>query len=360
MKTTLFYHLAGLILIATAFLAPSCISLDLDAISGSTLVWNSGSNNYFNREAYTTLQGPNRLFIDGEVEQTTEIRLSRYPLRTVTVKEAVWCEEGDSIAFLGTFRYDGYALCDILSTLKVDKASKEDLWPPIDVYIEVRNDAGEMTVFSWGEIFYSANMYGIVIAKRVTRVIPGKTGELWKLPSTMKVVSETDLVSVRNIKNPTHITIRSLKGNYVVNRDSLVLENYPGRIGIQTSLEDTLAVITRPDSELPVITYPVLFYGNSTGYKGVREFSGQMLSRMIQPWFPSDDYKTVQTGMLSIAGVDGFRAAFSLAEVVNRNDNREILLMQRGKSFSLYTAPDAFADRCIKGLSEIRLIDPEE
>jgi len=71
MKTTLFYHLAGLILIATAFLAPSCISLDLDAISGSTLVWNSGSNNYFNREAYTTLQGPNRLFIDGEVEQTT-------------------------------------------------------------------------------------------------------------------------------------------------------------------------------------------------------------------------------------------------------------------------------------------------
>ena len=64
--------------------------------------------------------------------------------------------------------------------------------------------------------------------------------------------------------------------------------------------------------------------------------------------------------MLSIAGVDGFRAAFSLAEVVNRNDNREILLIQKRKSFSLYTTPDAFTDRYIKGLSEIRLIDPEE
>lgn len=360
MKTTSFFRLPVLILIAMALLSPSCIMLDLDAVSGSTLVWDSGSNNYFNREAYTTVQGPKRLLIDGEVEQTTEIKLSRFPLRTVTIKEAVWCEEGDSIAFLGTYRYDGYALCDILSSLKVDKASKEDLWPPIDLYIEVRNEAGDLAVFSWGEIFYSANMYGIVIAKRVTRVIPGKTGELWELPSETKLVSESDLVSVRNIKNPTHITIRSLRGHYVVNRDSVVLEKDPGRVAIQTSLQDTLALITQPDSDLPVISYPVLFYGNSTGYKGVREFSGQMLSRIIHPWFPSDDYKMIQTGMLSIAGVDGFRAAFSLAEVVNRNDHREILLGQRGKSFSIFTACDAFADRCIKGLSEIRLIDPEE
>ena len=118
-------------------LITSCISLDLDAISGSTLVWNSGSNNYFNREAYTTLPGPKKLVIDGEVEEVTEIKLSRFPLRTVTVKEAVYCPQGDSIAFKGAYRYDGYALCDILSTLKVDKASKEDFWPPVDIYIEV-------------------------------------------------------------------------------------------------------------------------------------------------------------------------------------------------------------------------------
>ncbi|HHV40834.1 MAG TPA: hypothetical protein GXX61_05600 [Bacteroidales bacterium] len=339
--------------------ASSCISVGLDAVSGSTLIWNSGSNNYFNREAYTTLSGPKKLWIDGEVEQPTEVKLSKFPLRTVTVKEATYCKEGDSIAFLGAYRYEGYALCDILSGLKVDKASKEDLWPPIDLYIEIRNQAGDKAVFSWGEIFYSANMYGIVIAKRVTRVIPGKTGELWDLPTEMKLISTTDQISVRNIPSPTHISVHSLRGNYVVNRAPEVLENDPGRLAVQTSFKDTAAVLTELPKDLPVVTYPVLFYGNSTGYKGIREFSGQMLSRVIAPWFPSNDYHTVQTGMLSIAGVDGFRAAFSVSEIVNRNDHKEILLRQDGVSFSIYTACDAFADRSIKGLSEIRLIQTE-
>ncbi|NLA15166.1 MAG: hypothetical protein GX877_01335 [Bacteroidales bacterium] len=348
------------LLALTAFVTPSCITVGLDAVSGSTLVWNSGSNNYFNREAYTTLPGPKRLVIDGEVEKVTEVKLSKFPLRTVIAKEAVYCEEGDSIAFLGAFRYEGYALCDILSALKVDKESKEDLWPPIDLFIEVRNDSGDIAVFSWGEIYYTANMYSIVIAKRVTRVIPGKTGELWDLPTEMKLIAATDLLSVRNIPSPTHITIRSLKGNYIVNRAPEVLENDPGRLAIQTSLEDTVALITALPEDLPVITYPVLFYGNSTGYKGMREYSGIMLSRVLAPWFPANDYKTAQTGMLSIAGVDGFRAAFSVSEVVNRNDHREILLRRQGKSFSIYTACDAFADRSIKGLSEIRLTNPKE
>lgn len=347
------------ILPLVAFPASSCISVGLDAVSGSTLIWNSGSNNYFNREAYTTLPGPKKLIIDGEVERPVEVKLSKLPLRTVTVKEATYCTDGDSIAFLGTFRYEGYALCDILSSLKVDKASKEDLWPPIDLYIEVRNDAGDKAVFSWGEIFYSANMYGIVIAKRVTRVIPGKTGELWNLPGEMKVIAASDLISVRNIPKPTHITVHSLKGNYIVNRAPEVLENDPGRLVVQTSSKDTAAILTTLHKDLPVVSYPVLFYGNSTGYKGVREFSGQMLSRVIAPWFPPNDYQTVQTGMLSIAGVDGFRAAFSVSEIVNRNDHKEILLRQDGVSFAIYTACDAFADRSIKGLSEIRLIEPQ-
>jgi hypothetical protein len=339
-------------------LMPSCISLDLDAISGSTLVWNSGSNNYFNREAYTTLPGPKRLVIDGEVETETEIKLSRFPLRTVTVKEAVYCPEGDSIAFKGAYRYDGYALCDILSTLKVDKASKENFWPPVDIYIEVRNERGDMAVFSWGELFYSANPYGIVIAKRVTRVIPAKTGELWDLPDQMQLVVESDLISQRNIKSPSRITIRSLKGNYIVDRDPLVLENDPGRLALMSSLQDTLAVITELSDDLPLISHTTLFYGNSTGYKRVREFEGRQINRVLAPWFPANDYRAISSGILSIAGVDGYRAAFSLAELINRNDHRNPLLVKEGNGFTLYAAGDAFADRCIKGLREIRLVNP--
>ena len=340
-------------------LITSCISLDLDAISGSTLVWNSGSNNYFNREAYTTLPGPKKLVIDGEVEEVTEIKLSRFPLRTVTVKEAVYCPQGDSIAFKGAYRYDGYALCDILSTLKVDKASKEDFWPPVDIYIEVWNEQGDVAVFSWGELFYSANPYGIVIAKRVTRVIPGKTGELWELPDQTQLVVESDLISERNIKSPSRITIRSLKGNYIVNRDPIVLENDPGRLAVMSSLQDTQAVITDLPQNLPLISHTTLFYGNSTGYKRVREFRGLQINRVLAPWFPSDDYPSIRSGMLSVAGVDGYRAAFSLAELINRNDHRDPLLVKEGNSFTIYAAGDAFADRCIKGLSEIRLVNKQ-
>jgi hypothetical protein len=173
------------------------------------------------------------------------------------------------------------------------------------------------------------------------------------------VIAASDLISVRNNPKPTHITVHSLKGNYIVNRAPEVLENDPGRLVVQTSSKDTAAILTTLHKDLPVVSYPVLFYGNSTGYKGVREFSGQMLSRVIAPWFPPNDYQTVQTGMLSIAGVDGFRAAFSVSEIVNRNDHKEILLRQDGVSFAIYTACDAFADRSIKGLSEIRLIEPQ-
>lgn len=358
MKRIYYPILILLTAVLSSNLVTSCISLDLDAISGSTLVWNSGSNNYFNREAYTTLPGPKKLLIDGEVEEETEIKLSRFPLRTVTVKEAVYCPEGDSIAFKGAFRYDGYALCDILSTLKVDKASKEDFWPPVDIYIEVRNDRGDMAVFSWGELFYSANPYGIVIAKRVTRVIPGKTGELWDLPDQTQLVVESDLISERNIKSPSRITIRSLKGNYIVDRDPAVLENDPCRLKVMSSPEDTLAVITDLKDDLPVLSHTTLFYGNSTGYKRVREFRGQQLSGVLAPWFPANDYPAIRSAMMSVAGVDGYRAAFSLAELINRNDHRDPLLVKEDNSFILYAAGDAFADRCIKALGEIRLVNP--
>jgi hypothetical protein len=228
----------------------------------------------------------------------------------------------------------------------------------VDIYIEVRNDRGDMAVFSGGEIFYSANPYGIVIAKRVTRVIPGKTGELWELPNQTQLVVESDLISERNIKSPSRITIRSLKGNYIVNRDPIVLENDPGRLAVMSSLQDTLTVITDLPQDLPLISHTTLFYGNSTGYKRVREFRGLQINRVLVPWFPSDDYPSIRSGMLSVAGVDGYRAAFSLAELINRNDHRDPLLVKEGNSFTIYAAGDAFADRCIKGLSEIRLENP--
>lgn len=362
MYTSVMKHFCYVGLACFALSLASCQWLHIDAISGSTLVWQSGSNNFYNQEAATTLSGPSIIKLDGEVEKPVTVKLSKMPLRSVTVREVVYDQAGDSLAFKGTFRYDGYALCDILSALKVDKASKEDFWPPVDLYVEVSNDKGQKAVFSWGELFYSGNMYSIVIAKRVTRVIPGKTGELWTLPEQMKLVVESDLISQRNIDTPTRITVKSLKGNYVVNRDPIVFSQFDGTLRLMGAPQDTLAVLTTPPSDLPVVAYPLAYYGHGMGYKGVRTYQGQFLRDVLMPYFKGN-YEALRSGMLSISGVDGYRSSFALSEIINRNDQREVLLMfglgkgeEEGRtSFSLYAGCDAFADRSIKGLEEIRL-----
>lgn len=351
-KNFLFFALPTL---AFAVLS-SCQYLSIDAISGSTLVWESGSNNYFNQEASTTLEGPKYIVLDGEVEQERKIKLSKMPLRTVTVREVKYDGTGDSLSFKGTFRYDGYALCDILSSLKVNKDSKEDFWPPVDLYIEVSNDRGDRALFSWGELFYSNNMYGIVIAKRVTRVIPGKTGELWDLPSEMQLVVESDLISERNIPSPTRITVKSLKGNYIVNRDSTVFDNAPSDLFVTGLGKDT--VLSAPCQGPASRSNTIAYYGHGMGYKGIRTFSGQILREVIAPYFPAGNYRLLREGLLSVAAVDGYRVSFSVSEIMNRCDQQEPLLMFKDSAFTLFAACDGFADRSVKGLCEIRLINP--
>ncbi len=368
----------------------SCKNLNIDGISGSTLIWQSGSNNFYNQEASATLKGDNLITINGEVDEVAKIKLSKMPLRSVTVREARISGDHfkgeiidsvgfkystptkenpaqiapngapsiskDGIDFYGTYRYDGYALCDILSEIKVNKESKEEFWPPVDLYIEVRNDRGDCTVFSWGELFYSADMYGIVIAKRVTRVMTGKTGELWSIPSQTQLVVSSDLFSERNIPNPTTITIKSLKGNYIVNRDSTLFLEHPKYFTIKDQSNQTLATISTFSDTIPTISYPAIYYGHGMGYKGEREFKGQMLRDYLTPFLSKYDSKILREGLVSISGIDGYRSSFSISEIINRNDQREVLLMD---NYSIYAGCDAFADRSIKGLTEIRIIFPD-
>ena len=339
-----------------------------DAISGATWQWQSGSNNYYSQEEATQLKGPDRITVLGEVPNDQVVKLKRIPYRSVAVREARL--SGDSVVFEGLFRYDGYALCDILSAIKVDKLSKDDFYPPGDLYIEVRNDAGETAVFSWGEIFYAANMYNIIIAKYVTRVIPGKTGELWTLPTTTKLVAGSDRLSERNILTPTSITIRSLKGNYVVDQSraepshTLIFEQADGS---SITLDAKSTQFEQLAKQIPHNKYLNVLYGHGMGYKGFGSYSGWWLSEVMAPYYKVSA-KDLRTGMLSVEGLDGYRAAVSFSEVMNRNDQAEMILMydgdksgERGREgFSTYAGCDMLVDRAIKGLSKIRLFHAPE
>ena len=96
------------------------------------------------------------------------------------------------------------------------------------------------------------------------------------------------------------------------------------------------------------------------GYKGEKEFSGVAINGILSKFYPSNE-KSLREGLVCVEGVDGYRASFSLSELINRNDYREPLLMfgsgkEKGReSFSLFAGCDMFADRAIKGLSKITL-----
>ncbi len=73
--------------------------------------------------------------------------------------------------------------------------------------------------------------------------------------------------------------------------------------------------------------------------------------------------EVLQKGIAVIAGVDGYRAAFTLSELVNRNDQEEMLVIDRKDEqgsgrFSLFPAADFFSDRAIKSVMEINLLIP--
>ncbi len=345
-----------ILVLAALFLSlTSCKYLHIDGYSGSTLIWESGANNFFNTESPTMLGVVSEILITGETDGDQRVSLEKLPWHSVTLREVV--KEGDSARFLGTFRYDGVALSDILSSVKIDKSSKGDFYPPVDLYVEVWNDAGEFAVFSWGEIIYSNDVYNIIIAKAATRVIPGKTGEKWDIPQSDKIVVGTDLFAERGISNPSKIVIKSLKGDFKVNREpekfySEILEIIKGK--------EVVASLSSIPENLPKLDRRTIYYGHGMGYKGLRTFSGVRIDGVLRGILP-DGKENLRTGLVCIEAVDGYRASFSLSELINRVDGAEPLLMygesgEKGReSFSVYADNDLFADRSIKGVNKITL-----
>ena len=57
------------VLVIALLIAGGCKFFGIDAFSGSTLIWESGANNYFNREKPTALPFAGKILITGEVEK---------------------------------------------------------------------------------------------------------------------------------------------------------------------------------------------------------------------------------------------------------------------------------------------------
>lgn len=314
---------------------------------------NMSNNFYDNVETY---QLPVKdLFIDGEITNPGKVDFSVLPLHSVIVKEALLDSAGGD-RFVGAYRYDGYSLFDILDKRVLKKANTNEFKPIIDLYVEVENDKGEQVIFSWGEIYYPNNLHKILIANGVSRIVPSKTKELWPLPVENRIVAASDLVTERNISSPVRITVKSCRHSFSVKEGMVPM--YSSQIDVFSPDRKIEPIETLP-ANLQNDTFNTIFYGRGKGIHSTTPFTGVLLKDLLLKDFPVTR-RNLKSGLICIAGKDGYRCAVSYAELFNRNDQQEFMLIRTGTDedgglFRIFSAADFFSDRAIKSVSEIHL-----
>jgi hypothetical protein len=311
------------------------------------------NNFYDNVETYPLRV--KELIIDGEIANPGKVDFSKLPVHSVIVKEALLDSSGGD-RFVGAYRYDGYSLFDILDKSILKKANSSEFRPIIDLYVEIENGNGEKVIFSWGEIYYPNNLHKIIIASAVTRIVPSKTKELWPLPSESKIVSESDLVTERNISSPTKIIVRSSAHSFTVQQGMAPM--YSTGIDVFSSSKKVDRIETIPEN-VKNVTFNTIFYGRGKGIHSTSPFTGIMLKDLLLKNYPVSS-ENLKSGLICISGKDGYRSIVSYSELFNRNDQQEFLLIKTKKDedgglFRIFAASDFFSDRAIKSVSEIHL-----
>ena len=316
------------------------------------------TNNFYDNEYTYLLPHPLKIVVGGEIANPNVLNLSKLPLHSVIVKEALPTENGTE--FIGSYRYSGYSLYDILDEFIIAKKNAKDFRPIIDLYIEIENNVGDKISISWGEIYYPVHLHEVIIATKVIQIVPSKTKDYWPLPVESKLVIASDLLSCRNISNPTKITVKSLNKKFVVNKDMEAMWCDELKLSLNGKAIETY---TQLPEALPDLSYPNIFYGRGRGIHGVTPFMGSELKAFIQKHIEINA-QNLRNGMITICGLDGYRAAYTVSEIMNRNDQSEILIMDKDNyegagKFSIYPACDFFSDRAIKSVSEIHIDLPQ-
>ncbi len=310
------------------------------------------TNNFYDN-AETISLPVQELTIAGEILNPGTVDFSRLEKRSVIVKEALLDDTGGN-RFTGAFRYDGYSLFDILNDRIINKTNEKEFQQVIDLFVEIENSAGEKVVFSWGEIYYPANLHRIIIATDVARIVPSKTKELWTLPVSGRIVAGNDLVTERNISDPVKITVRSYPKSFETIKGMSPM--YSEVFSLFTDTKASVKIAAIP-SGLNENTYNTVFYGRGKGIHSTSPFSGVFLKSLLEKYYPSTR-ENLKTGLFCFAAKDGYRMTVSYSELFNRNDQQEFLLVKSesgedGGLFRIFPAPDFFSDRAIKSLNEV-------
>jgi len=313
---------------------------------------NDRNNNFYDNEETFSLPQVG-LEIAGEVENPGKVDFSKFQKRSVIVKETLLNEDGSN-SFVGAYRYDGYSLFDILNERILKKRNAAEFRPIIDLFVEIENDKGDKVILSWGEIYYPNFLHNCLIATDVMRIVPSKTKDLWPLPAESKLVLANDLITERNISSPTKITVKSYPRSFAVTREMKPLTSPVILINDGLNSLDKLADLP---AKIQRETLHTVFYGKGRGIHSTQPFTGIYLKELLLKYFPFN-CQNLKNGLVTIVGKDGYRSVYTYAEIMNRNDQAEVLVVPTedpgdGGKFRIFPSCDFFSDRAVKAVSEI-------
>jgi hypothetical protein len=261
--------------------------------------------------------------------------------------------ENGTRVFKGAFFVNGYALCDILKSRSFKKAPENTFSSPVDLYAVVENEKGEKAVFSWGEIYYR-NSFDILVTKTIQPINPTRAKASYALPETPRLICAGDLLNVRFINNPTKITVKSYHGSMPKEKPKDI---YSPEMNIVTKAGTF--TIGDVGSSVEKRTYSDVGYGHGMGFKGNENVSGYLLKDLIAANLtPTPDM--LRQWIAIGSAKDGYRVVLSFSEIMNRNDNQDLLLLDKKNSpgdgrYTLYPAGDFFADRDVKAIEKLEL-----
>lgn len=315
---------------------------------------NQNTNSFFDDSEIRTYAAKS-IRVEGEVQTPGTIDLDSLPLRSVPIKQ-LGLENGKQV-FRGAYFVSGYALYDILNHAKIKKAPENTFKPPVDMYVIVENDKGEKAVFSWGEIYYR-DSFDLLITRSVQAVNPARAKTKWPLPEEPRLVCGSDLLDARFIGNPTRITVRSYweKESSEKPKDIYAPEIKILKKAGSATVRDIGAAVEKRN-------YQSVLYGHGMGFKEVFSTPAYLLKDVLAAHAGLAPERLKNTVLIASAR-DGYRVAFSASEIMNRNDNHDYLLNDlkdnpTGGRYTLLVPPDYFADRDVRSIEKITLVEIE-
>jgi hypothetical protein len=312
---------------------------------------NSGTNNIFD-DSELKEYSVNNILLEGEVENPGLVDLTVLPKYGFPARDLTFEKEKNK--FNGAYFFSGYSLFDILDQKKVKKLNKDEFKPFVDLYLIVENDKGDKAVFSWGEIFYSKDNFKIIISKSVRAINPSKMKMKWPLPSEPVLVCGNDAFNYRFISNPTKITVKSFPGVFSKDR---IKETYVPEIKV---VVDDETIVLKDISGIEKRKFFGIGYGHGMGWKGTDNVEGFVFSEALRRNIKFS-HQDIGNTIVCVSSKDGYRASFSLSELINRNDMNEFLLVEKtglpddGK-YNLFATPDFFVDRNVRSVEKIELL----